>query len=560
MEHTKAGTEIERIFLNLFSLRFIKLLVAFGINYFMIYNVVYFQSSTLSYYIETPTKTIKPFVNNNFLFFLFAGFASSLIYTATFVIEEKYRVELEANSFRKDPISTFKQLSYRQLLINATVKAALTSFSIPFLYNFFKYPFFYLFRLTACQFFDLNRQMARTQYSYLTFFTVLSLSIASFVIFDLLSKVYDAYASIGCLIIDKQISSLSKTPFPTLITGLQDEKHPFVRLTAFQELLFMVTTEEVKIRDVLYRADNWTVVLEQLALVLSDAAKHSRLGLPRKSMQNDQQKKPLLFGGMGKCDIDMTFDLNDKSDARIDDITVVKSNDNDLFQDATSTRPTSVDTEQFPATATESLKSKKISIKARLVAYATDIEKRVKSVALAIDNNMNKIANDSATNQYVQSLISSLTNIINAINKSLYGNVKLQATKRIRDKYLVEVSIWIMFHLMVNSKVEDEENLVGRTFPDVLLLLTKVVKGTGEFVEYYGNWGVAEPVTDKKYPGFDVNIEQNDISDIRKVSFHAFYNLVVFYNGQLNDYVLHPEVFGLAKWCTDRALELENNS
>lgn len=75
--------------------------------------------------------------------------------------------------------------------------------------------------------------------------------------FELINLSFNAHMTMGCLHKGKPISSLSSTPMETLITGLQSKK-PFTKLTAFQELAYRATSNDINLRLPIYNNVNIT--------------------------------------------------------------------------------------------------------------------------------------------------------------------------------------------------------------------------------------------------------------------------------------------------------------
>ena len=73
--------------------------------------------------------------------------------------------------------------------------------------------------------------------------------------FELINLSFNAHMTMGCLHKGKPISSLSPTPMETLISGLQSKK-PFTKLTAFQELAYRATSNDITLRLPIYNNAN----------------------------------------------------------------------------------------------------------------------------------------------------------------------------------------------------------------------------------------------------------------------------------------------------------------
>lgn len=532
VQGSKASNRLESIIVNVFSKRFALIFSVVWLNFVIISSINHFQPKNTPWiYHETPTNTIKPFLNGNFTMFLFNTFVFSLIFTWVFIIGERYRLDYKELSYRQEPIAYLKGLPFLEITIGTLGACFIISISLPILFWGLKDILFNVVMYPTVLFFGLNSNQAKDSSSMKTFINDTFINIMIYILLTSLTYLYNAYATVGCLVVDKPISSYSETPFLTLVNGLNDLDHPLARLTAFQELLFIATTPNIKTRDVIYRSGNWAVLLDIFGFILSNTAKSARSDLPKRIITDDVKSKNVanqvsIFGNLSAYK--NTFDdgsINIKNDLLDDgDITIIKrgGDPSELFQKKTiieANKP----------------KDELNSIKRMIIKWVNSMENQLNDLVLQYQNKIsNLIKNGSTSNQ-----VKIINSILTSIHSLFYGNPQYQAQKRLQNKYIVELSVESLTEIMIHCKGEEQKDIVYNTLTESLILLAKVYKGTSQFI--------------KNYP----NSDDNDISELNQLTIKNFYKLVVFYNSCLNDLILPPEVFKLAKWCTDLAVEME---
>lgn len=442
------------------------LFTSFLINYSIAAIILFCQLNSLKYYIQTPTKTIKPFINDNFLYLCFTTLISSIIFTLDFLFSEYNILRVKIGVFRQEPFDYLKNQPFIKIFITSILKNLIYSLTIPLLYRLiFRDYFFHIFLKPLVFITGLNNQLPRSDINYSTLFTISFYFWLTYLSLILLNELFNAYALIGCLNIDKQITNYSKTPISTLLSGMKDFKNPLIRLTAFQEIAYLSTSNNFLDRQIFYRADNWTLLLSEFFLILTNTAKSSKSDLSTLDGSSIIQFKDLIEKKLNINVNNNVSNTNSKKD--------ILSND----------------------------------IKSQLSILSTDI--------------------------------------LQIVNSFVYGNVETQSNKRIPNKEIVGFSIIALSEILINAKIEDKSNSIINTLPDCLTILTKVYKGTSEFLNYQ-----------IKVNKIDEDILENtSIKIINDLSLSYFFKIVINYNNLLNDLLLPPEVFKLAKWCTDMALE-----
>lgn len=547
-ESSTASNIIQKTISILCSRKFYILGGSFLFNNFIVSLILYMQSdSSLNYYIETPTKTIKPFVNDNFSFLCFFTLATSVIYSVNFMISEKFTLHIPMGTYRQEPIGYLTNLPLLKILILSVLKSILAFFLTPLIYHIvFRDIFFKTFLRPLVFLYDLNNQLPRPDFNIGIIFKLSFYLWMEVLSYDLLNEFFNAYALIGCLVVKKPISHFSNTPFQTLMSGIKDYKNPIVRLTAYQELVYLSTSSDFKDRQTFYRADNWNLILAEFFFVQTNAARSARSDLPkvesndvlRKERIQNMKKQASIFGNLNRhenrLDFDSDFKAKEKSDKNEnneDDVTVIKNDNDAIF---TKPEPKAEQISDFELKYSIALTS--------LYTSLTQLKKRIQSY---LKNyfiiTSNKLKDKSEVNSVSYQLSELYVDLIIFARHLFYGDIYEQANKRIPNKEIVGFSIIALTEMLVHAKIEDKHNTVTGTLTESLTLLTKVYKGTSEFL--------SNPPTDIS------SKKENSIAIINELTISYFFKLVIDYNNILNDLLLPPEVFKLAKWCTDMALE-----
>lgn len=558
----KYSNKFQKIISIICSKNFYVLTQSYIFNSILISSIIYFQSdSSLNYYISTPTKTIKPFINDGFSFFCFFTLISPIFYSLNFVLTEKNILHIPMGTYRQEPIDYFKKLPHLKILILSLLKSLISILTIPLIYQlFFREIFFKTFLKPLVLINDLNYQLPRSDFNFNIYFKLSFILIIQFLIYDLLNEIFNAYASIGCLVVKKPISYFSKTPFKTLLSGLKEYKNSLVQLTAYQELVYLSTSLDFKDREIFYRADNWNLILAEFYFNLTNAARSAKSDLPKTesnvNLNNEIIKNQInLFGNLNNSNnvenynnnlnlnLNLNFDLNNDGNnnnnnlnSNEENITIIKHDVNEsVFKK--------------PETKEDKISDIENKYNDLTLQLTSTIEKTIKKVNDFINSNLSGITNtnkDSSDLSNKDSIIYQLKliyiDLINFTKLIFIGDIFDQSNKRIPNKEIIGFSIIALTEILINAKIEDKHNTVLNTLTESLTLLTKVYKGTSEFLN--------NPPTDILN-----NKKQSSIFILNELSINYFFKLVVYYNDILNDLLLPPEVFKLAKWCTDMALE-----
>ncbi|KAG7889130.1 hypothetical protein KL905_004873 [Ogataea polymorpha] len=501
VETTTYSTLFQQVFGSLLSAEFATLMSSFLISNVVTYGIIWSQSASLSYYIESPTKTIKPFVNDKFLYFWFFAFTSTLVYTVLFLTKGKNQLKFRVGVYRVEPLEYLKNLPLLEILKETSIFSISVTLAMPplflmvrkFMFNTLLFPFIWLL--------SLNTHLPRVSISLSLYFSLFLLTFTTILLYEVLNEIYNAYAMVGCLNVKKPLSTHAEDQLETLLSGLKDVKHPFVRLTAFQEIVYMSQTAEE--RKFFYKnTTNWTSILEQCSIVIRSVsmAVTADLSIP-KVIQTPVQKSS-IFGNSGSSRSPVD---EDKPDKKVDS----------LFLPAEKPKPK-------PKSFLETIQDK-----------ITSFGKNVRKPELLV-----KLERESRSKNTREVLDCVLSNL-GFLEDIFLPNIEREASKRVPNKVLVGDAVLVISEVLLHAKHEDRKNVVTPTLTEVLTLLTRLYKATAEFL--------SDP------PAKDTG--SCCIRELNELALDYFFKLVVQYNSVLNDLILAPDVFKFAKWCTDTALD-----
>ncbi|KAG7797349.1 hypothetical protein KL944_004834 [Ogataea haglerorum] len=501
VETTTYSTLFQQIFGSLLSAEFATLMSSFLISNVLTYGIIWSQTASLSYYIESPTKTIKPFVNDKFLYYWFFAFASTLVYTVFFLTKGKNQLKFKIGVYRVEPLEYLRNLPLSEILKETSIFSISVTLATPviflmvrkFMFSTVLFPFIWLL--------NLNTHLPRVSISLSLYFGLFLLTFTTVLLYEVLNEIYNAYAMVGCLNVKKPLSTHAEDQLETLLSGLKDIKHPFVRLTTFQELVYMAQTAEE--RKFFYKnTANWTSILEQCSIVIRSVSMAVTADLSLPPVIQTPVQKNSIFGNSGssRSPID-----EDKSDRKADS----------LFLPAEKPKPKP---KPFWETVLDRI---------------TSLGKKVRKPELLV--RLEKESRSRNTREALEYVLSSL----GFLEDIFLPNIEREAAKRVPNKVMVGDAVLVISEVLLHAKHEDRKSVVVPTLTEVLTLLTRLYKATAEFL--------SDP------PARDTG--SCCIRELNELTLDYFFKLVVQYNSVLNDLILAPDVFKFAKWCTDTALD-----
>ncbi|VEU19871.1 DEKNAAC100786 [Brettanomyces naardenensis] len=536
VESSNASSEVQHVISVIFSSKCLQMLAAYLTSTFFIYSIIFFQSSSyLNYCISSTSKTVKPFLNDNFMFFWYFVFFVAIFYTFQFMVFEKNKLNFKISTYRSEPTEQLKRLHWTSFLKEtASITGCITVLAGPiylairnFLFDVMFYP--------VVAILNLNRQIPASRLSFSLYVVVCLVCFLVVFIYELLNKIYNAYAMAGCLIVKKPLSAYSEHPFEALMTGITNYKDNFVRLTAYQEIVYRSTAENALERKDFYDANNWVLALNEISKVIKESSRAAKMDLPQLKKEKLKEKKgppavkpvePSIFGTLGHG---AGVDLNNGSRSMDDRGSIFAGKGlqpDDLF-----------------------LRSdKKVNKEENAVKNAVQsAEDALMIIIKKYEGRFVKMLKEYVSSRTQGSRF--LRFVEQKLNSDLWDTLlshsyRREADRRIPNKALVGNAIVAVSEMLFHAKSEDRKNVVEDSITEVLTLLTRIYRSTSEFMDN-------PPVR----PRNSEQANNNSIKEINDLAISYFFKLVVFYNSSLNDLILSPETFRLAKWCTDIALE-----
>ncbi|KAH3669318.1 hypothetical protein OGAPHI_001439 [Ogataea philodendri] len=501
VETSTYSTLFQQIIGSVLSPEFVTLFSAFSIANIVNYGTVWAQSASLSYYIESPTKTIKPFVNDKFLYFWFFALTNTLTYTIVFLTQGKNQLKFKIGSYRQEPIEHLKKLPFLQILKQSSLFSISITVVTPIVYGTVRKFLFNSILFPLVWGLGLNHHLPRMAISISLYFQLFALTLLTTVIYELVNEIYNAYTMIGCLNVKKPLSAHSDNQLETLISGFKDIKHPFVRLTAFQELVYFSQTAEE--RKFFYKTPTtWTSILEQCSIVIRGTSMAVTADLSPAKVSPPPVQKNSIFGnsGTGRSPIE-----EEKQETNTDA----------LFLPVEKPQP------------------KQKTLAEQFQDHLLQLGKKVKKTDLLI-----KLEKESR-NKNTQLVLDYITSNLSFLETLFVPSLSREAAKRVPNKVIVGDAVITIAEVLLHAKHEDRKNIITPTLTEVLTLLTRLYKATAEFL--------SDP------PAKDTG--NCCVRELNELTLDYFFKLVVLYNSILNDLILSPDVFKFAKWCTDTALD-----
>lgn len=535
---SNAATELQLFISQLMSLRFLAILAGYSLATWLIFFIIFVQSSdSLSVSVASSSKTIKPYLNDNYmLFWYFASFLS-LFYSVQFMVFQKNRLDFKIGTYRTEPSHYLKNMRWTSLFKETVaISGCICIFAAP-VYALDRGAIFKLFFAPITSIYNLNSSIPAPRYSFELYTLLCIICVLTVFTYEILNRIYNAYAMAGCLVIKKPLSTYSIHFFDNLMSGVRDYKDSVVRLTAYQELVYRSTCTVISDRQCFYQEICWNPILSELSRVIRNCSNASRYGLNRKDSKKSHKKSnskygdadKTIFGRLGKTGLDPDTPLDKPYTGGNLFSSKSSSNPDDLF-----------------------LKPKRRPSKSE--EKSNQINSLIADLGKSINNNITKYKKIymKKLDHYLRTRRhnSRLVKMADTAMKSdiwdliLSRSYKREADRRIPNKIIVGNAISTLSEMLLHAKSEDIRGTVEGSLPQVLTLLTSVYKSTTMFLD---NPPVRWRNTYER--------DHNAVKEINDLAISYFFKLVVFYNSSLNDFILSPDTFKLAKWCTDLALE-----
>ncbi|ANZ77441.1 BA75_05110T0 [Komagataella pastoris] len=505
---------------QIFCADFISYLLAYGISGFTYWIILFSQKSDdLTYYIITPTRTVLPYINDQFVYFWF--FFGTLvlwqsIQQAAFL---RNKLNFQIGVYRIEPRSEFNLINFTTVLSGSLTSSVLVSVSTPILYilsrssvyNVVLYPFYWIL--------GLNHNRPHLNIGFGLFCSLFYHSLLLTFQWEFVNLIYDIYVRIGCIDKDKALSLQSADPVNTLLSGLKDVNHPFVQFTAFQELAYIATSSKPEDRKLFYSVHSknsyvWNTILEECTSYINENIKHIELRMVEfDDITKFLQPQPAdINGGLRRSELAVppTIFGNSKHQASSEG-TPEYDSANEIF--ATPTSPGKLSSQFY-----------------------------------SLAHDYNSIDNIHLVVQPIQKFLLSYYQLLiqSSIGIPFRKTLRREAASRIKNPVLLGNIIIAFSSFLLHSQTEDKVGVVKGSLAQVLEILAKLISATGNFTDHPP---LPPTMLETDQPKTHI------IAIIHDLSMKQFFELAVKFNHVLNDLILSPTVFKLAKWSIDTAIE-----
>ncbi|CAI5760775.1 unnamed protein product [Candida verbasci] len=482
------------------------------ISSILIYSFYIFNFNfKFQYYLLSKEYRSKSLINDQFIYYWFNCLFLSLFYNFMQLIFQRSRFNFKYGDNRISPQTTlFKSTNLVKIVSQSIGINILVTVLSPIVYYFIK-PYFYKFNFILIWLLNLDTTIPKNNTTISTYFKLSYLSYLIILSWEFENHIFNVYSIIGCIDGKKSICSFASDPIACLINGLKNENE-LVKLTAFQELAYLSTSSDLrasKLRNLLF---------------------------------SQRSKKYNYWNQIYNLCVDEISSVNQRINYRSDsDLKALKSLN--IFKDELSNKP--ID----------------------LFGNSIDSQRKVKSEPIK-DYIQPEKAKSSKWISYIHPI---QLNIVTNINKSL--TIKDFKSQLIKLKYsFLSSNFGILFRITPKKDAESRvlnsvnfgnsiisiSNIVKKSIEldklnittpydlsNTLNLLEKVIRTTTNYVDYPPK---------SIYIENKFQIKHNLIAILHDLSMHEFYEICIIYNFKLNDIILNPRTYKLAKWVIDIAI------
>ncbi|KAI5968514.1 NDC1 [Candida margitis] len=514
-------------YLQVSSFHMLSALFVYGV---FIFNLPF----TFDYYLISKEYRKNPLLNDEWVYYWICPIIIGALYSAIQLVFQRNRLGFEYGHNRNSPQNTlFTHVP--QALGNSLGLTIIFSIANPIIYWAIRS---YLYKsLILLRLFGIDNSLPVRNTSLSTYIKLSLLTYVLVVNWEFENHIFGVYATIGCLDGKKPISSYSKDPLNCLLKGLRDvtPSHELSRLTAFQELAYIATTndkEGVKLRLAIFSARSkrenlWPSLYEECSLVIREASvqinkRSARDMKALKSWQKSLEKE-----------IDTGFKR--KKDQHIFGNSFTQS------QAEGGSKAVGNDTHVESGGAVAFVRNKVAAPIVKLVSpylpqhllfnhFKSDLW-LFKSVEIS------KI--DAAATDVRQHFLESTFGALFRIT------LKRDCESRVRNPVNFGNAIIAISNIIQRSVVEDSLNVATPVYiSNTLNLLEKSIRASTNYRDY---------LPASVYVGIN-KPKAHLISELNNLEYHEFYNLCIQFNGLLNDLNLNPKAYELAKWVIDIAI------
>lgn len=488
---------------------------------------------TFDYYLISKEYRKNPLLNDEWVYYWACPVIIGAMYSANQLVFQRNRLTFEYGHNRNSPENTlFTHIP--QALGNALGLTIILTIASPIIYWTTKS---YLYKsLIWLRLFGIDNSLPS---SNTTLPTYLKLTLITYVLvlnWELENHIFNVYATIGCLDGKKTISSYSKDPLNCLLKGLRDvtPSHELSRLTAFQELAYIATTndkEGLKLRLAIFSARSkkenlWPALYEECSLVIREVSVriNKRSARDMKALRNWQKSL--------EKEIDTGFKR--KRDENIFGNSFTQSSIVERSKGADKDKPVN---------------------DGKWVTYIRNevVAPILKLVSLYLPQHMS-----SSFKSHIELFRTIESRKIDAaasdiklhILESKFGilfrvTLKRDCESRVRNPVNFGNAVIAISNIIQRSVMEDSLNIVTiADISDTINLLERSIRASTNYRDY---------LPASMYVGAN-KPKSHMIANLNILEYHEFYNICIQFNGLLDELNLSSKAYELAKWVIDIAI------
>lgn len=542
VEYSTHKTLASQIYNTISSFKFLSYSIFYILSAYFISAIFVFQLPfKYDYFLLSKEYRQKPLINDEWVYYWTYPCILALSYSLIHLTFQRNRLLFKLGHIRNDPSTTLLRMV--PTLVGYTIQQNIViSVMAPIIYLLIK-PIIYKVNVLIILILGLDTTVPAFRISLNTFFSLGYLSFHTIQMWEITNHAFNVYATIGCLDGNKPISTYSADPISTLLSGLRnvDPEYQLSRLTAFQELAYIATTNDEqgkKLRDILYnsrvtRGIAWPAILEECGLIIEEFTTkvNFRSLSDTKALKKSTQAIENELKNITLTRVDSRTDLFGNSTAEVPSTVKQLSN---LRMYSTP----KVDDE--PSDLMKLLRSFKL-VQSISQTFSIDSKKVENYFSFNTPNVLEKLTN--IYKQYVTKFLESDFGIFFRVT------VKRDSESRVINPSNYGNGVLAIANLAIHSVDEDKTGTISdENLCLILNLLERPIRASGNYTDYL-------PASIFLTPEQKVHIPKNHIIvQLHDLTMTEFYQLCIKFNYKLNNFALHAKTFRLAKKVMDVAI------
>lgn len=568
---SKHKTLVSQTIHSVLSKKFLVVALYYILSSLLIFLCSYIQNPIPVYLVAKEYRQ-KDFLNDDFVYFAFSSVFLAVLYSVQHLALQRNRLNLFKYGVAKIRPSILESIlkPIPRLIVISLISTFAVSFVFcpAFYYLFGAGRFIYRLNWLTLVIVGLDTELHSTGFAskwqiakqilWCSFHVILS--------WELINHYYNVYSSIGCLDGKKSISSYSSDPLNTLISGLRDYSNELTRLTAFQELAYISTTtmndDVIKLRHAIYNANSnkfgpiWSIIFEECSLIIRETCLRVNYRSVSDLNRQQQHTKEQLQNSANAAAVLAARSISNVSASEKTDIfgnstaaaTSQKTNSIGMKRySENSPSPTTVPAKDKPHKETPKnvLFTYVGIIRSHFNTFYTQLNKLgAKTVLPPIFKSIYTLYHTKYI-QFRDEIISTPIGIVFRVS------LKRDCESRIIDPITFGNAVISVSHLLIRANEEDRRGAIqNHDIADVLTLLERPIRAMNNYTELLPP---SIDLSSLQRKSLELS-KQHLIALLHDLSIKEFFDICVKYNSKLNDLILSPRVFKLAKRVIDAAI------